>query len=80
MAITSSNAARLFNIYPRKGRVAVGSDADCIVWDPQGKKLISAATHHQASDFNIFEGFFCHGTVVLTVVAGKIVYDEEQVV
>ncbi len=72
--LTSTNAAQIFNIYPRKGSVSVGADADIVVWDPEATKVISKETHFQNIDFNIFEGMEVKGCASHTLSAGKVVY------
>lgn len=62
-----------------QGRIAVGSDADIVVWDPKETRTISAKTHHQAVDFNIFEGMVCHGVPLYVISNGHVVVDEGQV-
>ena len=78
VAVTSANCAKIFNIHPRKGHVGVGADADLVVWDPKGTRVISAKTHHQKVDFNIFEGKTVTGVNAVTVSRGKVVWENGQ--
>lgn len=78
VATTSTNAAKIFNIYPQKGAIQVGSDADVVVWDPKGKRTISAKTHHQNVDFNIFEGRTVQGIPSYTLSRGEVIWDNGE--
>jgi dihydropyrimidinase len=74
VAITSANTAKLFNIYPQKGSVSVGADADLVVWDPSGTKTLSAKTQFSKGDFNIFEGRTVKGIPSHTISQGELVF------
>jgi len=75
---TSTTAARIFNIYPQKGVIAPGSDADIVVWNPDRTRVISAETHHHAVDFNIFEGMEVHGVAEWVITGGRVVVEDGE--
>ncbi|XP_053969740.1 dihydropyrimidinase isoform X2 [Anastrepha ludens] len=79
VAITSTNAAKIFNLYPQKGRIDVGCDADIVIWNPNATRTISKETHHHACDFNIFEGMVCHGVPEIVLVRGRICVEDGAV-
>jgi len=72
--VTSANAAQIFNIYPRKGLIAPGADADIVVWDPEGTRTISARTQFAKGGFNVFEGRTVRGIPSTTLSAGVVVF------
>jgi dihydropyrimidinase len=79
VAVTSTNIAKILNVYPRKGAVLVGSDADLVVWDPKAKKTITAAKQASAIDYNVFEGFAVTGLPRFTLSRGDVVFADGKV-
>ena len=73
--LVSTTPARLFGLYPRKGVLAPGSDADIVIWDPQADHLISAATHHMRVDYSMFEGFRVRGNARAVLSRGDVIVD-----
>ena len=76
VAATSTNIARILNLYPKKGAIEVGSDADVVVWDPKATKTISAATQLSSIDYNVFEGIACTGLPRTTLSRGETVWHD----
>jgi dihydropyrimidinase len=78
--ITSTAPARIFGMYPKKGAIAPGSDADIVVWDPKSEHLISAKTHHMRVDYSMFEGFKVVGNARQVFSRGELIVDQGQYV
>ena len=78
--LLATNPAKLFGLYPRKGTIAVGSDADIVVFDPAKRVTISAATHHSKSDYNLFEGTEVTGSPEVVVLRGNILVEGDELV
>jgi dihydropyrimidinase len=76
----STQAARLFGLYPRKGTIAIGSDADLVVYDPNHKSTLSARAHHMAVDYNPFEGMTIEGRAETVTVRGQVMVDSGKFV
>jgi dihydropyrimidinase len=73
--ITSTAPARIFGMYPKKGEIAAGSDADLVIWDPQAPYTISAKTHHMRVDYSMFEGFEVRGNARTVLSRGEVIVD-----
>ena len=69
----STTPARMFGLYPRKGTIAVGSDADIVVYDPAARQTLSAGTHHMNVDYSAYEGMEITGKVAVTISRGRVV-------
>ncbi len=79
VAVTSTNIAKILNMYPRKGAVLVGADADLVVVDPKAEKVISAKTQQSAIDYNVFEGMKVKGLPRFTLTRGRVAVEEGKV-
>ena len=76
--VTSTAAAKLFGLFPRKGTIAVGSDADIVLWDPARKYTISAATQFARVDYNPYEGMTLDGSPSLVMARGRVVFEDDK--
>ena len=74
--LVSTTPARLFGLYPRKGALAPGSDADIVIWDPYADHLISAATHHMRCDYSMFEGYRVKGNARMVLSRGEVIVED----
>ncbi|HUO45512.1 MAG TPA: dihydropyrimidinase [Acidimicrobiia bacterium] len=73
--VTATTPARMFGLYPQKGTIAIGSDADIVIFDPNTPHTLSAATHHMRTDYSCFEGMELAGSVDTVVSRGKIIIE-----
>ena len=79
VAVTSTNIAKILNVYPRKGAILVGADADIVVWDPKRSKTISAKSQQSSIDYNVFEGKEVTGLPRYTLTRGVVAIEEATV-
>ncbi len=79
VAVTSTNIAKILNVYPRKGAILEGADADIVVWDPKRSKTIGAASQQSAIDYNVFEGIEVTGLPRFTLTRGMVAISEDEV-
>jgi dihydropyrimidinase len=73
--LVATTPAKLFGLYPRKGTLAPGSDADIVVWDPNSDHTITAKTHHMRVDYSMFEGFTVKGNAKMVMSRGEVLVD-----
>lgn len=77
--VTSTNAAKIFGLFPQKGIIAEGSDADLIIFDPDHEHTISAKKHHMNCDYSPYEGFKVKGKCKTVILRGKIAVDNGKI-
>jgi dihydropyrimidinase len=78
--LTATNAAKLFGVYPRKGTISVGSDADVTIWDREATRTVRASDHHSNADYSPYEGWQVTGLPVHTIRRGEFIYTDGDVV
>jgi len=80
IALTATNAAKLMGLYPRKGTIAVGSDADLVIFDPTCSRKVSAAMLKSRADYSVYEGWEVTGWPVMTLSRGEVVFEDDLVI
>jgi dihydropyrimidinase len=76
--LTSTNAAKLFGMYPRKGNLGIGADADITIIDPKKKSILSAKTHHMRTDYSAYEGFEVTGKIDTVLMRGRVAIENGE--
>ena len=80
VALTSTNHAKMYGLYPQKGSIGVGFDADIVLWDPKRSETISQSLMHHGADYTPYEGLSVTGWPVMTLLRGAVVFEQGQVV
>jgi len=78
--LLATNPAKLFGLYPRKGTIAPGSDADIVIFDPEKRHLITAETQHSKTDYNLYEGTEVTGTPEVVLLRGNVLVEGGELV
>ena len=78
--LLATNPAKLFGLYPRKGTIAPGSDADIVIFDPERRHLITAATQHSKTDYNLYEGTEVTGSPETVLLRGNVLVEGGELV
>ena len=78
--LLATNPARLFGLYPRKGTIAAGSDADIVIFDPEKELTIAAASHHSKADYNLYEGTTVTGAPEIVLSRGQVIVEDDEFV
>ncbi|MCX7610456.1 MAG: dihydropyrimidinase [Ignavibacterium sp.] len=78
--INSTNPAKIFGMYPKKGTIKVGSDADIVIWNPEHKRIISKDNHHMNIDYSMFEGVEVSGKAEIVISNGEIIIENDKFV
>ena len=76
--LTSTNAAKLFGMYPQKGTIAVGADADLVVWDADARRVINGAAMQSQAGYSVYDGREVQGWPLVTISHGEVVYDRGE--
>jgi dihydropyrimidinase len=76
--LTSTAPAKMFGMYPRKGTIAIGADADIVIWDAKRRHVHSVKTHHMNIDYNLYEGIATRGGPVQVFSRGDLVVDGDK--
>jgi dihydropyrimidinase len=76
--INSTAPAKIFGMYPRKGSISVGSDADIVIWDPNAEHTISAESHHMNVDYSMYEGKKIKGNAETVLSRGKVIVQNNE--